>query len=98
MPAKTATRKAEAKLPNNAFKERAATAVFESEAKALIKEALGLKKMTHAALVDALTAKGYPPIKEMAMTVRISRGGFSAAFLIQCLDAMGLKLEIKPKR
>ena len=46
MPAKTATRKAEAKLPNNAFKERAATAVFESEAKALIKEALGLKKMS----------------------------------------------------
>lgn len=98
MPAKTATRKAEAKMPNNAFKDREATQHFEDEAKALLKAALAERQMTHGALVEALTKKGYPPIKEMALTMRISRGGFSAAFLLQALDAMGLELEVKRKR
>jgi hypothetical protein len=98
MRTKTASRKAEAKMPNNAFKERALTQEFEGQAKDLLKKALADKKMTHGALVQALKETGYPPIKETAMTMRISRGGFSAAFLLQCLDAMGLELAIKPKR
>ncbi len=99
MPTKTAPRrKTEAKMPNNAFKDRQATQEFEKRAKDLLKKALTEKGLTHGALVEALQRTGYPPIKETAMTMRISRGGFSAAFLLQCLDAMGLELVAKPKR
>ncbi|MDZ4761225.1 MAG: DUF6471 domain-containing protein [Alphaproteobacteria bacterium] len=96
LPVKIARRKSA--VPLNAFKERAATVEFEERAKVLLKKALAEKGLTHGALVAALTGLGLPEIKEQAMTNKISRGGFSAAFLLQCMDAMGLELAAKPKR
>ena len=99
MPVKTAPkRKPPPKAPANAFKERESTVLFEDRAKALLKKALTEQGMTHGALVEALTTLGMPAIKEQAMTNKISRGGFSAAFLLQCMDVMGLELIAKPKR
>ena len=99
MATKTAPkRKAAPKAPANAFKERAATVAFEEKAKELLKKALAERQMTHGGLIDALTSLGVPPIKEQAMTNKISRGGFSAAFLLQCIDAMGLELVARNKR
>lgn len=91
-------RKVAPKAPANAFKERAATVEFEDKAKELLKKALAERQMTHGGLIDALTSLGVPPIKEQAMTNKISRGGFSAAFLLQCIDAMGLELVARNKR
>lgn len=85
------------KLPHNAFKERAATIKFEAEAKDLLKAALHERGVTHGALSEALAGIGID-IGEAAITNKISRGGFSAAFLLQCMDVMGLKLATKPKR
>lgn len=99
MATKTAPkRKSAPKAPANAFKERAATVEFEAKAKELLKKALAERQMTHGGLIDALTSLGLPPIKEQAMTNKISRGGFSAAFLLQCIDAMGLELVARNKR
>jgi hypothetical protein len=83
--------------PHNAFKEREVTVKFEAKARTLLKETLLDEEMSHAELSRALTEIGVP-ISEAAITNKISRGGYSAAFLFQCMDVMGLELVAKPKR
>ena len=85
------------KTPHNAFKERAVTVEFEEKARALLKNALASKEMTHGQLSEALADIGVP-ISNIAITNKISRGGYSAAFLLQCMEVMGLELVPKAKR
>lgn len=62
---------------------------YETLAKNLLKGELKRKGVTYAQLVDKLAAIGVHD-SERNLTNKISRGGFSAAFLLQCLDAIGV--------
>lgn len=61
---------------------------WSEEAKGLLKAELKRRNITYAGLVDALSAHG---VKETEANLRnkISRGNFSAAFMLQALNAIG---------
>jgi len=61
---------------------------YENRAKNLLKGALKSKGITYAQLVSKLGDLGIHET-ERNLTNKISRGGFTAAFLIQCMTAIG---------
>ena len=63
---------------------------FETKAKNLLKSELKLKGVTYAQLAAKLAEIGVHET-ERNLNNKISRGGFSAAFLIQCLEAIGVR-------
>jgi hypothetical protein len=58
--------------------------------KGMLKAELKRKNMTYADLVTALGKLG---IEETDVNIRnkIARGGFTAVFFVQCLEAVGVK-------
>lgn len=64
------------------------TVEYEAKAKNLLKAELKRKGMTYAQLAEKLTAMGIPEA-EKNINNKIARGGFTAAFMIQCLEAIG---------
>lgn len=65
-----------------------ATVEYESLAKNLLKGALKTKGVTYADLAEKLATIGVTE-NERNLNNKISRGGFSAAFLLQCLTVIG---------
>lgn len=63
---------------------------YETRAKNLLKAELKRKGVTYAGLAEKLGEIGVEE-NERNLNNKISRGGFSAAFLLQCLDAIGIK-------
>ena len=63
---------------------------FEELAKNILKSELKRKGVTYAQLVEKLATIGVVD-SERNLNNKISRGGFSAAFLFQCLLAIGTK-------
>jgi hypothetical protein len=61
---------------------------FEARAKNLLKGQLKTKGITYAQLAEKLAEIGIEE-NERNLNNKISRGGFSAAFLLQCLVAIG---------
>jgi hypothetical protein len=61
---------------------------YETKAKNLLKSELRRKGVTYAQLADKLAEIGVSET-ERNLNNKISRGGFSAAFLLQCLEAIG---------
>jgi Domain of unknown function (DUF6471) len=61
---------------------------LELKAANRLKAELKLKGVTYAQLVDKLTAIGVDD-KEVNVRNKLSRGKFTAAFLLQCLNAIG---------
>ena len=61
---------------------------WESKAANLLKAELKRKGVTYAQLVDKLSDIGIEE-KEANVRNKLSRGKFSAAFLLQCLEAIG---------
>lgn len=61
---------------------------WESKAANLLKAELKRKGVTYAQLVDKLSDIGIEE-KEANVRNKLSRGKFSAAFLLQCLSAVG---------
>ncbi len=61
---------------------------WESKAANLLKAELKRKGVTYAQLVDKLSDIGIEE-KEANVRNKLSRGKFSAAFLLQCLTAIG---------
>lgn len=61
---------------------------WEARAKALLKAELKRRNVTYADLVEKLAAIG---VEESEPNVRnkLSRGKFTAVFMLQCLDAIG---------
>lgn len=57
--------------------------------KGLLKAEMKRKGLTYAGLVEKLSAIGVRD-SEANLRNKISRGGFTGAFLIQCLTAMGV--------
>lgn len=68
---------------------------YETLAKNLLKGELKRRGVTYAQLAEKLAAIGVQE-NERNLNNKISRGGFSAAFLLQCLKSVGsssLRLE-----
>ncbi len=68
---------------------------WAEEAKAVLKAELKRRNVGYRELAERLTAMGIPET-DRNITNKISRGGFTAAFFLQCLSAIGcttLRLE-----
>ena len=68
---------------------------WEQRVKAILKAELARRNVGYRELAEKLTAMGLPET-ERNIANKISRGGFTAAFLIECLSAIGcttLRLE-----
>ena len=65
-----------------------ATVEYEEKAKNLLKGELKRKGVTYAQLAERLAAIGVHET-ERNLNNKVSRGGFSAAFLLQCLIVVG---------
>lgn len=61
---------------------------WEAEVKGLLKAELKRRDVTYQELADNLTAIGVAETPENIAN-KISRGKFSAVFLIQCLEVIG---------
>ncbi len=61
---------------------------WEARVANMLKAELKRKGMTYAQLVDALAEIGVDE-KEVNIRNKLARGKFSAAFMIQCLQAIG---------
>jgi len=70
------------------WKDMPVTKEYEERAKNLLKAELKRKGLTYADLAEKLTVMGIPET-ERNLNNKISRGGFTAAFLLQCLEAIG---------
>lgn len=70
-----------------ARKDDPATVEYETRAKNLLKGELKRKGVTYAQLAERLATIGVHET-ERNLNNKISRGGFTAAFLIQCLDVI----------
>jgi hypothetical protein len=63
---------------------------YETKAKNLLKGELKRKGATYAQLAEKLGAMGIQET-ERNLNNKISRGGFTGAFLLQCLEAIGCR-------
>jgi uncharacterized protein CbrC (UPF0167 family) len=61
---------------------------WAERAKALLKSELKRRGVSYRELAEKLTESGSPDT-ERNIANKISRGGFTAAFLIQCLNCIG---------
>lgn len=77
-------------MPKNSYKDNALTQAYEDRTKNLLKGELKRRGVTYAQLVEKLGALGVQET-ERNLANKISRGGFTGAFLIQCLDAIGCR-------
>jgi Domain of unknown function (DUF6471) len=64
------------------------TVEYETQAKNLLKAELKRRGITYAGLAEKLAEIGVTE-NERNLNNKISRGGFTAAFLLQCLTAIG---------
>ena len=75
-------------MAKNAFKNNPLTQEYEERAKNLLKAELKRRGLGYRELSEKLTAMGLPET-ERNIANKISRGGFTAAFFLQCLSAIG---------
>jgi hypothetical protein len=78
-------------MPKIVYKNNPLTQEYEEKAKNLLKGELKRRGVTYASLVEKLAAIGVQET-ERNLANKISRGGFTGAFLIQCLDAIGCRM------
>lgn len=71
------------------WKDSPVTKEWEERAKNLLKGELKRKGVTYAQLAEKLADLGISET-ERNLNNKISRGGFTAAFLMQCLSAIGV--------
>ena len=74
-------------MPEESRKLNPINVQYEEKAKNLLKGELKRKGVTYALLADKLAAIGVHET-ERTLNNKISRGGFSAAFLMQCLEVI----------
>lgn len=63
---------------------------WSEEAKAILKAEMKRRRLTYADLAQRLAEDGSPTTENYLMK-KISRGGFSAGFFLQCLAAIGAR-------
>ena len=82
-------------MPVNEWKTNPVTQAYEARVKNLLKGELKRRGITYAQLAAKLADIGVQET-ERNLNNKISRGGFTAAFLVECLEAIGahvLRLE-----
>jgi len=82
-------------MAKNAFKDNPLTQEYEEKAKNLLKGELKRRGLGYRELSEKLASIGVQET-ERNLANKISRGGFSGAFFLQCLNAIGctsLRLE-----
>lgn len=67
-----------------------ATAPYEAQAKNILKSELKRRGVTYAQLAEKLKALGAHE-SERNLANKISRGSFTAAFFMMCMDAIGVR-------
>jgi hypothetical protein len=67
---------------------------YQDRARGLLKAELKKRNLTYRDLAERLTSAGNPD-GEANIANKLSRGGFSAAYFLQCLDAIGSKVIIE---
>ncbi len=77
-------------MPVNAYKDDPVTKTYEAMAKNLLKGELKRRGVTYADLAAKLAAIGVDET-ERNLNNKISRGGFTAAFFLECLVAIGVQ-------
>lgn len=75
-------------MPVNEWKASPVTQAYETRAKNLLKGELKRRGITYAQLATKLADIGVQENRRN-LNNKISRGGFTAAFLVECLDAIG---------
>ncbi len=68
---------------------------FEDRAKDFLRDAMRQQGVTIEQLTERLSAIGVE-MSAGGVANKISRGGFSSAFLFQCLEALQVKVEATP--
>lgn len=71
-------------------------AEYEERAKALLRYAMSQRGIGPEALAERLRAMGIE-ISAGGLANKISRGGFSSAFLLQCMDALEINVAALPR-
>ena len=66
-------------------------AQYEEKAKSLLRSLMAENRCDYEALAEKLNGMDVK-ISARGLENKISRGGFSAAFLLQCVDALGAKI------
>lgn len=61
---------------------------WEERAKGILRAEMARKSITYAQLIDLLAEKGIED-NERNLRNKVSRGKFTAGFLLQCLSALG---------
>ncbi|MEI7712418.1 MAG: DUF6471 domain-containing protein [Rhodospirillales bacterium] len=61
---------------------------WQARVKGLLRAELKRRNLGYRELAEKLTAMGIPE-SERNIANKISRGGFTAVFLVQCLEAIG---------
>jgi hypothetical protein len=79
-----------------ARKDNPVNAEFEEKAKALLRYAMVQKGIGIDELAALLEKMGVQ-ISAGGLANKISRGGFSSAFMLQCMEAMGINLAPLPR-
>ena len=83
--------------PKNASrKDDPVNAEFEEKAKALVKFAMSQRGVDFDGLADHLASIGVS-LSPGGLANKISRGGFSAAFLLECMEALDINLTSLPR-
>jgi hypothetical protein len=77
-----------AAIRNDEWKTKPLTQEYEAKAKNLLKGELKRRGLIYAQLVEKLATLGIEE-NERNLTNKISRSGFTAAFFLQCLEAIG---------
>ena len=70
--------------------EISAIAPYEQQAKNILKAELKRRGVTYAQLADKLRERGAQE-NERNLANKISRGSFTAAFFMMCMDAIGVR-------
>jgi 3-mercaptopyruvate sulfurtransferase SseA len=66
------------------------TADWKAQAKQLIRAELKRRDLSYADLAERMGAIGLK-VNDRTLANKISSGGFSAMFFLQCMEAMGVK-------
>lgn len=75
-------------MPKITYKNKPLTQEYEEKAKNLLKGELKRRGVGYRELAEKLSGMGLSET-ERNIANKISRGGFTAAFLVQCLEAIG---------
>jgi 3-mercaptopyruvate sulfurtransferase SseA len=69
----------------------ATDAEWQALVKGLLKAEMKRRSLTYEQLAERLAEIGAQHASAQVLRTKVSRGGFSAVFLVQCLKAMGAK-------